>query len=362
MIATGEARVGAVSASQRIAGCMSLPLALAAALLLAALPARRALADDSETFYRANAITIVVGYSPGGGYDQAARILARHYTRHLPGKPSIIVRNMPGAGTVVAANYVNNTAPRDGTVVGLYADLLLLAPLLEMKGAQFDPRKFGWIGSLASRGTPVLVVRTDAPAKTLDEARHTELLIGASGSGDATASYALLLNEVLGLKLKVLSGYRGGTAEIDLAIERGEVHGRASKDWETLKYQDWLPKGLARVLLQVALRPSPELPGIPVAFALARTDADRQVMEMVLGTNEFFRAFSTAPGVPAHRLAALRAAFATTMKDPEFVKEFTTAYSPGVSYTTPLQIESFMERVYQFPPDVIRRATKFVAP
>jgi tripartite-type tricarboxylate transporter receptor subunit TctC len=330
--------------------------------VLAATPAGcPARADDVADFYRANPITIVVGYAPGGGYDQAARVLAKHYGKAIPGAPKIIVRNMPGAGTIVAANHVNNTAPRDGSVIGLYADMLPLAPLLEMKGVQFDPRQFGWIGALASRGTPVLVVRTDAPAKTLDEARVTELLIGASGTGDATATYALLLNDVLGLKLKVLSGYRGGTSEIDLALERGEIHGRASKDWDTLKRQDWLPKGLAHVLLQVALKPAPGLPGVPLAINLARTAQDRQVMEMVLGSNEFFRAFSAPPGVPANRLAALREAFAATMTDSEFIKDFTSGYSAGVTYSTPQQIEAFIARVYGFPPDVIKRAARFVA-
>ena len=343
-----------------VVSAVSLRIAVSA-LLLTALAPSAALADDSEAFFRANPLTIVVGYAPGGGYDQAARILARHYTKHIPGAPKIIVRNMPGAGTVVAANFVTNTAPRDASVIGLYADMLLLAPLLDLKGAQFDPRTFSWIGSLASRGTPVLVVRTDAPARTLAEAHDKELLIGASGMADAPATYALLLNDVLGLKLKVLSGYRGGTSEIDLAIERGEIHGRASKDWDTLKRQDWLAKGLAKVMLQVSLKPTPDLPGVPVALDLAKTAGDRQVMEMVLGSNEFFRAFSAPPGVPPDRLAALRTAFAATMKDPDFVKEFTNAYVGGVTYTTPSQIEAFMTRVYAFPPEVVKRAAKFVA-
>lgn len=334
---------------------------LAGLLAIAGPVAAPAVADDSTDFYRANPLTIVVGYAPGGGYDQAARVLARHFTRHIPGNPKIIVRNMPGAGTVVAANHVNNTAPKDGSTLGLYADLMLLAPLLDLKGVQFDPRKLSWIGSLASRGTPVLVVRTDAPAKTLDEARDKELLMGASGTADATATYALLLNEVLGLKLKVLAGYRGGTSEIDLAVERGEVHGRASKDWDTLKRQDWLQKGIAKVMLQVALKPAADLPGVPVAFDLARSDEDRQVFEMVLGTNAFFRAFSAPPGVPANRLAALRSAFEKTMTEEEFVKDFTAGYVGGVTYSSPAQIEAFMARVYKFPPGVIERAKKFVA-
>lgn len=333
----------------------------ALAVLAGTLPTNAVSADDIAEFYRGNPTTIFVGYAPGGGYDSAARILARYWPRYIPGEPKIVVRNMPGAGTVVAANHVTNTAPRDGSVVGLYADLILLAPILDLKGTQFDPRQLGWIGSLAARGTPVLVTRTDAPAKTLDEARQIELLVGGSGTGDATATYALLLNDTLGLKLKVLSGYRGGTSEIDLAVERGEVHGRASKDWDTLKRQDWLAKGIAKVLLQVSLKPHPDLSGIPVAIDLVRTPQDAQVMEMVLGSNAFFRAFSVAPGVPPERLKALREAFGRTMSDSDFVRDFRASYVSGVTYATSDQIESYLTRVYSFPPEVTKRAARFVA-
>lgn len=317
-------------------------------------------ADDSAAFFHAQPLTIVVGYAPGGGYDQAARILARHWGRFTPGNPKVLVRNMPGAGTVVAANHVNNTAAKDGSVIGLYADILILAPLLELPGVQFDPRRLGWIGSLASRGTPVLVLRTDAPATTIEQLRRTQVLIGASGP-DATSSYAHLLNDLLGLKLKVLSGYRGGTSEINLAIERGEVHGRASVDWNTLKRQDWIARGLVTVAAQLALRPHPDLPQVPLAIDLAKSEEERQVMEMVFGTNQYFRAFSTPSGVPEHRLAALRTAFAQTMTDPEFVQDLATAFPAGVSYAAPQEIEAFIARVYKFPDAVIKRAAKYVA-
>lgn len=327
---------------------------------IAAAPAPVAAGEVDEFFARAG-LTIVVGYAPGGGYDQAARALARHIGRHVPGKPHVLVRNMPGAGTVVAANHVTNAAPRDGSVIGIYADIMVLARLLEMPGVQFDPRRLGWLGSLASRGTPVFVLRADAPATTIEGLRHREVLVGASGA-DATAAYSNLLADVLGLRLKVLSGYRGGTAELDLALERGEIHGRTSKDWETLKRQDWLERKLVTVVLQMAVRPHPDLPQVPVALALARSEADRQVMEMVLGTNQFFRAFSTAPGVPGDRLEALRAAFAATVADPEFVADFSKGSPGGPTYAGPRQIEEFMARVHSFPPDVIGRAARFVAP
>jgi tripartite-type tricarboxylate transporter receptor subunit TctC len=333
-------------------------LVFAVALLVAGTFASTpALAQSVADFYRGKTIEIIVGYAPGGGYDQAARVLARHMGRHVPGTPAFIVRNMPGAGSVLAANHVNNVAAKDGTVIGIYADILPVAKLLEIQGVQFDPKNFGWLGSVTSRGYPVLVIRSDAPATTLAGIREKEVLIGAAGP-DATSSYALMLNELVGTKLKVLAGYSGGTAEIDLAIQRGEVHGRASADWERVKQLGWIQSGLAKVVLQVSLRPSPELKDVPVAIDQVRSDEDRQVMELVLGSNQFFRAFSTPPGVPADRLAALREAFARTVGDPEFVKEFTAA-SP-IDFSTPRQIEEFIERVTKFPPKVIKRASKFV--
>jgi hypothetical protein len=317
--------------------------------------------DDLARFWRTQGVAVVVGYAPGGGYDQSARILARYIGKYLPGNPTVIVRNMPGAGTVVAANYVNNSAPRDGSVIGLYADLLTLAPLLKVPGVQFDPRQFGWLGSMASRGTPIVVVRKDAPATTFEEALKHEILIGASGP-DATSAYALLANETLGTKFKVIAGYRGGTSEISLAIERGEVHGRASGDWYTLKHHqsDWLTKNLVTVMLQMALKPHPDLKGVPLAIDLAKTEEDRQIMELVFGSAHFFRAFSTPPGVPAARLAALRTAFVQTRDDADFIKDWLVGFPAGVDFSSHTDIESFLSRVYAFSPAVIERAAKFL--
>jgi len=314
----------------------------------------------AEDFFKGQTISLVVGYRPGGGYDQSARILARHFGRHIPGNPTIVVRNMPGAGTVIAANYVNNTAPKDGTVIGLYADLMTIAPLLKTKGIQFDPRKFNWLGSMAARGTPVVIVRTDAPATTFEEARKTALLIGASGP-DATSAYAYLANDALGTKFRVLAGYSGGTAEIMLAIERGEVHGRASHDWYTLKsaQADWLERKFVTVMIQMSLKPNPELPNVPTALELATTEADRQVIELVLGTSQFFRAFSLAEGVPQDRIEVLRTAFEKTAKDPAFEKEWKGGFPAGVTFSSHKDIEAFMDRVYAFPASVVERARKF---
>ncbi len=322
-----------------------------------------ALADDVADFYKGKTINIVVGYSPGGGYDQVSRIMIRHLPKYIPGNPHMVVQNMPGAGTVIAANFVTHTSPRDGTVIGMYGDMMLVAPLLKLQGVQFDPRQFGWLGSFASRPTPVIFVRSDAPATTLEEAKVKEDLIGASGP-DATSSYALLANDILGTKFKVIMGYKGGSSDMNLAIERGEVHGRASWDWFALNHDkpEWVPTGFVKVLVQLALErnPAPGLKDVPLAMDIAKTEEDKQILELVLGTGKFLRSYSLPPGVPADRLAALRKAFRDVTLDPEFIKEITGVYPPGVDYQGPDAIEGFMKKVYAFPPRVIERSARYV--
>ena len=336
-------------------------LAVAAALVGAAFAQGVARGEDVADFYRGKTLAIAVGYGPGGGYDLAARTLAKHLGRHIPGQPQIVVRNMPGAGSVLAANYLHSTAPRDGSVIGSTNDAMLIAPLIKLQGVQFDPREFHWLGSMASRGTPIVYARSDGPARTFEEARRNVVLIGATGP-DATASYPAMLNELLGAKFKVVLGYKGGTAEINLAIARGEVHGRASLEWQSLKhYQpDWVANKFVTVLIQMGLKPHPELADVPSAFDLAKNDEQRQIMELVLGTGQFLRAFSTPPGVPAERLAALRAAFQQTVVDPDFVRDMSQVSPLDVEYASPHSIEAFLERVYKFPPHVVEQAARFV--
>ncbi|MFZ9500342.1 MAG: Bug family tripartite tricarboxylate transporter substrate binding protein [Beijerinckiaceae bacterium] len=334
-------------------------MACAVGAAIMALVAGGARAQEPGADYKGAVVSIVVGYGPGGGYDQAARVLAKHYPRFLPGEPRVIVRNMPGAGTVTAANYVFNTAPRDGTVLGIYADISPLAPLLGVTGVQFDPRAFGWIGSMASRGTPVVIMRADAPAKNFEELRTHETLVGASGP-DATSSYALLLNELLGTRMKIIQGYRGGTAEIELAIQRGEVHGRASAEWERIKSAEWVRRDAIRVLLQMSLKRHPELKDVPTALEHARNEDDRSVMELIFGSSQFFRAFSTPPGVPASRLETLRRSFAAAMKDEELVKDYLLVQPGGIDFSTHQEIESFLARAYALRPEIIQRASKFI--
>lgn len=344
----------------RFGGLAKLSATVALVVGLLPLPAAaQAVAD----FYKNQTVEIFVGYGAGGGYDLTARSLARYMGKYIPGNPKMIVRNMPGAGSMVAANHVNNVAPKDGTVMGLYADFLPVVKLLGLQGIQFDPIELGWLGAVTHRETPTLGVRSDAPATTLEGIKQKEVTVGSDGTG-ATSAYAFMLNDLVGTKLKVLTGYTG-TSQIDLAVERGEVHGRATLDWNRTRTKtDWLKKDFIKPVVLFSLTPTddPDLKGVPLVVDLAKNEADRQVMELVLGTNEYFRAFSMPPGVPQDRLAAMREAFAKTMKDPEFVAEFTKATTGTVDFSSPEQIQAFMARVYKYPPDVVKRAAKYAAP
>ena len=256
--------------------------------------------------------------------------------------------------------YMQATAPRNATTIGSVNDAMLTAALMKLPGVQFDPREMAWLGSIASRGTPIVYARTDGPARTFEEARRNEVLIGATGP-DATSAYALMLNELLGSKFKVVLGYKGGTAEINLAIARGEVHGRASLEWESLKlYQpDWVANKFVTVLIQMGLKPHPELRDVPSAFALATTEEQRQVMELVLGTGPFLRSYFAPPGAPSERVEALREALKKTVADPEFVRDMSQISALTVEYTPAAAIEAYMARVYQFPKRAVETAAKF---
>lgn len=338
---------------------ISVILALGAWVLASCSPASEGGPENVADFYRGKTVIVIAGFSPGGGYDHSARTLARYIGKYIPGNPRVIVQNMPGAGTLVAANHIYNAAPKDGTVFGIVSDLMAIAPLVKMKGAQFDPREVGWLGALTTRGTSMVLVRADSPATTVEEARREVDLIGASGP-DGTSTYALLMNEIFGTKFKVILGYVGGT-EINLAIERGEVHGRTGYDWDSVKRDkpDWIESKFVVPMIQLSLKSNPELADVPVAYELAKTEEDRQLLELLFGY-EFTRTFSAPPGIPPARLAALREAFKRTTEDPEFIKEANLFMTNGVSYHGPEEISRFIAGAYAMPKNVIDRAGTFI--
>lgn len=315
---------------------------------------------DVGAFYRGKTITIVVGFTPGGVYDVISRLLARHMSKNIPGEPTIVVQNMPGAGSLVAANYVFNVAPKDGTVLGSYADAVLLSPLWRLPGAHFDPRKVHWLGSLAARDSSVILVRSDAPATTMEDAKVKTDILGSAGANGWTSAYPLMLNELLGTKFKVVTGYPGYT-ETMLAIERGEIHGRAGTGWDTIALEkpEWVSRGFVKPLLQLTLKPIPGLDHVPMAIDLAANETDRRLLSIVLGAQQFAHIYSLAEGVPAERVAALRSALAATARDPVFIAEAKDQLSDAIRFTPAETIEGYVRDSYALPEHIRKRAARY---
>jgi tripartite-type tricarboxylate transporter receptor subunit TctC len=334
---------------------------LASAFLAACGQSGSASRESVEEFYRGNTIRIIVAGSPGGGYDVLSRLLARYMPKHIPGHPQIIIQNMQGGGSLLAANYVFNVAPKDGTVMGIYFDTVPLAPLLKFEGAKFDPLKVGWLGSLAKRDQTLVVVRSDAPATTFEGAKKTVVTLGSAGPNSATATYPLLLNELLGTKFKIIVGYPG-EPETMLAMERGEVDGRAGTSWAQMKhdYPEKVAKGEIVPMIQLSLNPIPGLDHVPRAMDMAKSEQDLQVMKVVLGNQEFSRVYSVAEGVPEERLAALRTALEATANDPEFKKEAAVSMTDTLGFSRHEALEAFLKESYSLPKEIQDRAARYV--
>jgi tripartite-type tricarboxylate transporter receptor subunit TctC len=288
-----------------------------------------ALAQDSVAqFYKGRQITVLVGSSAGGGYDIYARLLARHMPKYIPGNPSMIVSNMPGAGSNAAVAHIYNVAPKDGTFIGApqnsaIMDALFDATLGNARRLRHDATKLIHIGS-ATTDHYVCIARSDAPIKTFKQALTQEFLIGASQPGTSTRDYPAMLNNTTGAKIKQVSGYPG-TREITLAIEKNEVHGLCGFSWSSLQAQkpDWIKSGFIRVIVQEHDKGNPEINkmGVPLAVDFATSPENRKIMELIYSSETFGRPYLTAPDVPAERIAALRKAFMETMADKELLTD-----------------------------------------
>ncbi|MCC6890128.1 MAG: hypothetical protein IT536_16480 [Hyphomicrobiales bacterium] len=310
-------------------------------------------------FYKGKTVSVVIGYPAGGGFDVSARLLMRHMPRHLPGNPTMIAKNMPGAGSVRAANYLYGIAPKDGTEFGIIGPAVPFGPLWSRDGVSFEATKYNWLGSL-DRWTSIAFVWNTAKAQTLDAARRTEVLVGATGAGDMTVTFPRLTNALLGTKFKIVPGYQG-TPDLSLAIERGEVEGRLGWCWDCLKQDkpDWVRGKKITVLLQFAFAKHPELTDVPLVMDLAKNDTDRQIMRLAFGNLEMARPFLAPPGVPADRVAALRAAFEATAKDPAFVDEARKLNIP-INVASSREIETLLRDVYATPQSIVDRAAKII--
>jgi tripartite-type tricarboxylate transporter receptor subunit TctC len=307
--AWGRTRDGFMS----IGSCFR-PVAAAAACLLIA-TSTAAAQDSVEQFYKGRQISLVVGSSAGGGYDTYARLLARHFGETLPGRPTIVVQNMSGAGSNRAAGFIYSVAPKDGSAIGAIFPGAVLQPLLSDAPVPHDPSKLVYLGS-ANSDVYVCYVRADAPVKSYQDTLSHELIIGASNPGATTYDLALLLNNVVGTKFRIVTGYPG-SREITLALERGEVQGACGIGWTGIEtmHPNWFATGMIKPLVQLSNDGHADLNkrGVPRAVELARNDEDRRVIELVFSQGIFGRPFVLPPEVPADRLAALRKGFMAAM-------------------------------------------------
>ena len=333
---------------------MALKLAvfIAAALGLPSLPCA---AQEMADFYKGKQIAIVVGFTPGGSSSLYAQALARHMGRYLPGSPNLIVQHVPGAGGLVAANNVYNTAPRDGTTFAITGRTVAIEPLLGNKNAKFDARQFNWIGTANVEYTTCSLWHT-AQVKTLQDALTTEAIVGGSGADATEVVFPKAANKLVGTKFKVVLGYPGST-EILLAMERGEVEGFCGIGWTFLKLRkgDWLKDKKINILYQMSLEKHPELPDVPAIIDYAKTSDDRKVFEFLFAPQEMGRPFFAPPGVPTERVRALREAFAQTLKDPQFLAD-ADKMGVEVQHVGGEQTHMLVERIYASPPEVIARA------
>jgi len=333
---------------------------LAGSVLLAAGLAGAAQAQSVESFYRGRTVTIVVGYSVGGGYDAQARVLARHMGKHIPGNPSVTVQNMPGAGSLRAANYLYNAAPKDGATLGVFARGMAMEPLIGSSSANFDSRKFAWLGS-GTNEVSVCATWHAAKVKTWEDGLAIPFTVAGEGSGSDPDIFSIMLRNVFGAKMRLVSGYPGG-ADMTLAIERGEVDGRCGWTWSSVKLQrpDWVTGHKLNVLIQLGTQPSPELPGVPFIADLATTARQRQIVDLVLSRQAMGRPLVAPPGTPDDRKAALRRAFDATMADPDFVAE-ATVRGLEVNPVKGAELDRLLDQLYATPPAILAETKAILA-
>lgn len=326
-------------------------IALSAALLRS-LPAA---ADTVEDFYKGKTISLIIGYSPGAGYDTYGRLIARHFGRLMPGNPSIVPQNMPGAGSIKAANHIYNVAAKDGTVLGMFASSAAFEQMFGGEGVQFDTAKFTWIGNIdESIGT--CGVWHTAGVKTFDEMLKKELVFGGSGPAAVTSQHAVALRNLLGAKIKLVQGYNGAN-EVKLAMARGEVNGGCGMALSSLKSQhtqEW-KSGQLMPMVQLAIERSPELPGVAHIYDYAKEEETRQVYDLVFGRHVIGRPLSAPPGVPNARKLALRKAFMSTMTDKAFLAD-ADKLKLDITPSDGEGVEKLFSRFFGYPKPVIEKA------
>jgi len=326
---------------------------------VAALTTLPAAADAVSDFYKDHPVTLIAGYSSGGGFDLYARTFANHLGRHIPGQPRIIVQNMPGAGSTRAASHLYNVAPKDGSVIALVR-APVIEPLVGSSGGAFEATKFTWLGSGASDLT-VCALFGNPKVKTMADAAQNEFTLGGLGPGSDEDMYSKILRKLLGLRIHLVTGYPGG-AELILAVERGELDGRCGWAYSSIKISkpDWIAERKIKILNVLALERSPELPDVPAIIEFATTERQKQIFRFVLNAQTLGRPFAAPPNIPADRAAALRKAFDDTMVDPALLAEMKSK-KLDVDHIGWKSIETLLGDLYATPKDVVEETRAIIS-
>ena len=311
---------------------------------------------QQQPYFAGKTIQLVVSTGTGGGQDANARLVARHWSEHISGHPAFVVKNMPGAGHLRAANYLANQAPKDGTVLGAIVPAFLLAQVLESsKGIQFDAAKLSWIGSSAASNSTVYVW-SQTPVSSMEDAMRRPVLMGATGAGSYTQIYPMILNAIVGTKFKVIAGYATAN-DVNLAMERGEVQGRAGNNFNSLRMEnpDWLRDGKVRFLAQIGLRPDPEYPDLPLMHEFGRSDDDKRLLRLFSADIAVGRPFMGPPGMALDRLGELQRAFDETMADAAFLRD-AREMRIDISPVKGPELQTIVADVVSTPPELVNRA------
>lgn len=317
------------------------------------------MAQTPEQFFAGKTITITIGFSPGGTYDLFGRMLSRHLGKHVPGKPTVIASNMPGAGSLTAANWLYRVASKDGTAMAIVAQTIPQEEALKNKAVQYKTAEFNWIGR-ATSNIEVQVISTRSKGATMQGLREAEVPTASTGPGSPSESYPKLLNALAGTKFKIIRGYPGSTDGL-LAMERGEVDA-ALTSWNTMKTtrMDWLTGKKAVVGIQYVLERSADLKDVPAVTEFASNDADRALLAFAASSASIGRAFVAPPGVPADRVQALRAAFNAAIKDPELLAEIEKA-KLDIDPATGEMVQRIAAETVAVSPDIVARMQKLLA-
>ncbi|MGE5540155.1 MAG: Bug family tripartite tricarboxylate transporter substrate binding protein [Gemmatimonas sp.] len=337
---------------------------IGAALALCAAVVAEASAQTPEAFFRGKALTMLVGFDAGSGYDLYGRLVARHYADHIPGNPKIVVQNKPGATSLIAAEYLYNQAPRDGTTMLAMGRNILTEVILEEReaGKGMPPKQileFNWIGN-ANKEASICYTWATTGVRTIEDATRKPLKFGSTGPGSDYESFARVLDVALGTRFETIRGYSGPGA-VQAAIERGELDGVCGVSWSSFvaATPTWIAEKKVYVLAQLNLEPHPDLKGVPVVLDLAKSPDDRAAMRVVFARQAIGRPFVAPPGVPAERMAVLRAAFDATVKDRAFLDEAAKARIE-INPSTGAEMEDLLKQVYATPEPIVKRAAAMI--